>query len=729
MPTYDFIVGKQVLSMRKRVVVGAVSVAAVGLSAWAGNVREEASGGTWPFAILRSYGAYAENPLFTERVFAAQERHPGLFGEIWFCGDGGLDFTAEERGRLAAEKNAGIRERCHKLGIAFSFQQGVTLNHGADGLKRGFIPEDAWAVNRDGRTEYGILCCTSPWALDYQRETAKAIMGRLQPDSYWPDDDLRLSKGDRSVACFCFCDRCVKLFSDSFGQAFTRETLAKALNGPNASADVRRAWSAFNGRNLGACAKVYREAADAVSPKTRLGIQIALSGNTVDGDSWRTMVRSLAGEGGRAGTRPGGLYYTDFNPHELPAKMVLVAREAARSGALPEIGQICYEVENWPHVGGNKNAHAMMAECAWALAVGCDSIAFYWGADQNGEDAASHDYWLESVWAWRPFHLAVRDAFAGTRLGGVAAYHGADHWATKDWASHDEKDASALMACGVPVTVTEAAPDAFWLNERCVGTLAEGDLKDVFARPVVMSAAAFAALAKRFPKLGFTQKLKIEFTGAERALATVKRANGYELFPSGLKSANVKAYILPKAADVKPFSAMTADDKACGTCVVPTEFGGKVVVAQEVPAHWPHAVWPGCRRHAVLDALDAATPGGQSARLLTDGYAVAVSVRKTADGRTAGVFLFNLGLGETPPLELAIRRGAGTAWRVSSPRQPESSAEVVRATGDEIVVRVPPMQAYGAALVGGPRGKTQCQWTMRGQFPMILSSTSASILR
>ncbi len=677
-------------SLLVALVVGLFSVARAGELKWAAE---------WPFAILRSYGSYEENKLFTERVFAAQERHPGLFGEIWFGGDGGLDYTAEERGKLAEKTNPGVRERCRKLGIAFSYQQGVTLNHGEDGLKRDFIPEDAWAVGRDGKPAYGILCCTSPWALDYQRETAKAIMSRLQPDSYWPDDDLRLLKGDWNAAYYCFCDRCVKLFGESCGQAFTRETLVKALNGPDGSADVRKAWCAFNGKNLGACAKVYREAADAVSPRTRLGIQIALSGNTVDGDSWKTMVQALAGKGGRAGTRPGGLYYCDSKPHELRAKMLLVAREAARSGGLPEIGQVCYEVENWPHVGGHKNAHGMMAECAWALAVGCDSIAFYWGADQNGEDAASYDFWLEAVWAWRPFQLAVRDAFAGTRLGGVAAYHGANHWATSGWANHDEPEIPELMTCGVPVTVTEAAPDALWLNERCVETLAESDLASVFAKPVVVSAAAFAALQARFPGLAFGRKVELSFPDGEKALATAKRANGYELFPSGLKSANVKAYIRARVADVKPFSKMTSDAAACGTCVVPTEFGGKVVVAQEVPGHWPHAVWPGCRRHAILDALDYATPGGQPVRLLTDGYAVAVTVRKDAAGRTAGVFLFNLGSGETPPLEVAIRRGAKTAWRVLLPRQEDARAEVVRRTDDEVVVRVPPLPALGPALV------------------------------
>ena len=651
----------------------------------------------WPFAILRSYGSYAENKLFTDRVFAAEERHPGLFEEIWFGGDGGLDFAAEERGKRAESANASARERCRQLGIAFSYQQGVTLNHCGDGRKRDFIPEDALVVDREGEVQYGLLCCTSPWTLDYLRETAKEILKRLQPDSYWPDDDMRLLKDDWNAAKICFCDRCVKLFGESCGKPFTRETLVKALNGQDGSAKVRAAWCAFNGRNLGRCARVFREAVDAVSPQTRLGIQIALSGNTVDGDSWKTKVQALAGKNGKAGTRPGGLYYTDFKPHDLSAKMLLVAREAARSGALREIGQICYEVENWPHIGGHKNAHGMMAECAWALAVGCDSIAFYWGADQNGEDAASHDYWLETVWAWRPFHLAVRNAFVGTQLGGVAAFHGANHWTTKGWANHDEEEMSDLMACGVPATVTEASPDALWLNERCVETLAKSDLKDVFSKPVIMSAAAFAALGKRFPKLAFPKKLALEFTTAERAY---RCANGYELFPSGLKSANVKAYILPKSAEVKPFSTMTVNAKSCGTCVVPTEFGGKVVVAQEVPAHWPHAVWAGCRRHAILDALDFAAPGGLPARLLTDGYAVAISVRKTTDGRTAGAFLFNLGLGETPPLELAIRRGDSSAWRIAQPRQQtDFPAQVVRTSTDEVVLRVPPLQAFSAALV------------------------------
>ena len=46
----------------------------------------------WPFAMLRSYGSYEGNREFTLRAFAAQERHPGLIDEIWFCDDGADPF-------------------------------------------------------------------------------------------------------------------------------------------------------------------------------------------------------------------------------------------------------------------------------------------------------------------------------------------------------------------------------------------------------------------------------------------------------------------------------------------------------------------------------------------------------------------------------------------------------------------------------------------------------------
>ena len=164
------------------------------------------------------------------------------------------------------------------------------------------------------------------------------------------------------------------------------------------------------------------------------------------------------------------------------------------------------------------------------------------------------------------------------------------------------------------------------------------------------------------------------------------------------------AGVLPKDAAVVPYSVMAADTNTCGTCVIPTEFGGKAVVVQDIHSARPRTTWAGCRRHGTLDALDLAVPGKMPARLLTDGYACMVSVGKTVDGKTAGVFVLNLGTGETPPLELAMRRGATTDWTMARPGQGDVAADVVRQEGDETVVRLPSLPPFGVVLLSVKKG-------------------------
>ena len=236
---------------------------ALGLAAGPSMAVE--TGRDWPFAILRSYGSYARNRTFTDRVFAAQERHPGLFEEIWFAGLDDPFVSSETAGRKVAEENLEARARCRELGIAFSYQEGVTLNHGPDGVRRAAFPDDAWAVDWKGERKYGLFCANSTAARDFSREKAKAIMAALQPDSYWPDDDLRITKVDWEAPAICFCTNCLARFSAKTSRAWTRETLVAALTGPEASADVRQAWCAFNAESLGGFACVYREAVEAAS--------------------------------------------------------------------------------------------------------------------------------------------------------------------------------------------------------------------------------------------------------------------------------------------------------------------------------------------------------------------------------------------------------------------------------------------------------------------------------
>lgn len=682
---------------------------AAALSAAVPAAGAESCGGKssqWPFAILRNYGSYEDNRNFLDRVFAAAARYPGLIEEIWFSGVKDIFGDPDRMGEEAAELNLAAKPICERLGIAFSYQQGVTLNHDPDDRPHPGIPDDAWVVDRDGRLRKGLFCCTSPFALDFSYRKAKSIMAALRPDSYWPDDDLRSLKLDWSRPGICFCPRCLARFGERTGRQFDRETLLAELDpgSPQAVAATREAWCAFNAEILDAYAKTFSRAAAEVSPGTRLGIQAAFSGLTANGDLMVRILKTFAGPDGRAGIRPGGGYYSDLDGcNGLLEKMINVAGEAARAGKLSQCGQICYESENWPHVGALKNPGAMMSECALALAFGCDSIALYWGADQNGEAPENYDFWIETLHRWRPFHLAVRDAFRGTELAGVAVFHGARHFATDEWFNHADGCLARLSRNALPVSVSEAQPDALLLNVRAVRTLAESDLAAVFGRPVLMDADAFESLAQRFPELGFARKLRVVPLSGERAPSTSVRESGYERFAAGGKCEKVRALLYPLAEDVVRFSEMTADPKACGTCVVPTEFGGRVVVAQDIDGWPPHMCWPGCRRHAILDALDAAVPGGMPARVLTDGYALSLVVRKDARHRTVGAMVLNLGLGETPPLELALRSGAAADWQVRLPCADPVRAEVVRRTDRETVIRLPPLHAFQPVLISPHR--------------------------
>lgn len=658
----------------------------------------------WPFAMLRSYGSYERNRVFTSRAFAAQERHPGLIEEIWFCDDGTDPFMDPDlMGAKVLASCGGARERCEKLGIRFSYQQGVTLGHSPDDRPHPGIPDDAWIVDASGRIRRGMFCCTSDFVRDFAFREVKSIVSALRPDSYWPDDDLRLMKIDFEKPALCFCPRCLDLFGRRIGRKLGREELLRLLNGPGAEAKVRMAWCAFNAEMLDRYAKAYREAVDAVRPQTRLGIQAAVATYSTDGDfAWRVL-DTFAGRDGRSGIRVGSAYYTDLCcPSQLTGKMLSIAHFSARLARHPRVGQICYETENNPHMGAKKSPGGMMAECALALACGCDSISFYWGAGCNAEDPASYDFWFDTMAAWRPFHLAVRDAFRGTWQGGCAVFRdGGDAFATDGWYNRDDHGLPKFAFNAIPVTVAEAEPDVFIVDEPVVVTLVATDLPRLFAHPTLMDVAALSALKTKFPGAKFPGKVEIRELGPQPGVATSTRRTGLERFPEFGACDYVAAGILPKDAAVVPYSVMTADTNACGTCVIPTEFGGKAVVVQKIWSDWDwaHTVWAGCRRRGVLNALDEAVPGGMPVRLMTDGYAVTVNFSKTPDGKAAAVFLMNFGTGPTPPLDLVIRKGAAGSWREMLPDGSSRELGSVSASGIEMKVRVRPLPAYGVALI------------------------------
>jgi len=337
-----------------------------------------------------------------------------------------------------------------------------------------------------------------------------------------------------------------------------------------------------------------------------------------------------------------------------------------------------------------------MAESSLYLASGADSLALYWGTDQNRESDELNRFYFDTLAAWKPFFLSIREAFDGAEVSGAALFRGSDLLAHPDWMEQLDVCEIRLMENAVPVTRMESAPEVFVLDQRAVVELAECDFPTVFAKSVLMDVPAFQDLAKRFFSLKFTKKVSIH-SFEELAPATSARV-AYEVFDGDKRAMDLYHMIRPESDDVRPCSTVTGAVGICGTCVIPTEFGGSVVLMQELANYF---LWTGYRRKTVLDALDSLLVGGMSVRLLTGGFSICVIGRKNADGKTVGAYLLNAGIGRTMPLELAIRNPAFAAYRFIRPEEDPVDLTPIRETAGEKVFSLPPLHAWEPMLIAG----------------------------
>lgn len=655
----------------------------------------ETEGNAWPFAILRIYGNGESNDGFLRQVAAAQERHPGLIDEVWLWG-GGV-FLGTNLYHEAVADNLRWAGELRKRGIGVGFQVGPTLNYsGALDAPRPGFSDEAWVMTDDGVRHPSLFCATSPEAVEENRRVAEVVMAGLKPDSVWPDDDLRNSKRGNRV---CFCPRCIALFNAEFGGKWTRETLSAALYGSRPSKEARERWVEFNRRVLGRFARLYREAADKVHPACRLGLQQVGACDTYNGRDYRPILESLSGAGRHSvGMRPGAGYYCDRSPRDMFGKIQWVMLEATRCRGYGFVGQVCYESENWPHVSAEKNPGSQMVENSLALAVGCDSLALYWGTDLNRESDANYAFYLDTFAKWKPFLLAIRDAFKGTRPSGISEFRGADE-ALNHWCGRWGPVPPRLVENALPLSCEGGDVFAYWLDAERTKDVTSADLPRLLARPVLADVAAFEALARKFPDAAIMKKVRVDSFKELNVASSERQAS--EVFPGGCKASDFNHVITPLADDVRPFSEVSGRPGACGTCVIPSGYGGALVVCQNLTSEW---LWTGPRRKAILDALESVAPGGMSVRLLTGGNSVAVVGRTDSDGRTAGAYVLNPTPGETPPLELALRRPRKGRWFVRTV-EGERPAQILRMSPDEVVVRLPPLAAWQPILLAASNGR------------------------
>ena len=428
----------------------------------------------WPFIVIRHTEAINNHPKVFGQLIDCHRRHRGACDEFWFA-TGGRE-TPDMAAKACADF-ARFRPLCDEVGIALSYQQGLTLGHGEahDGKpKPGEQPfsDDAWQMDRDGRT-IRFLCPRSPEVLAYERGYAKAVIGTANPASYWLDDDLRLGI---SKPMGCFCGRCIAAFNAKTGGSWTREALVARLFSKAEREPVRAAWLDFNAESLAIYAAVVREAADELKSPCRLAYQSVWADTVYTASSYLPLLKALSGKDCRpVGIRPGAGYYTEAEPRGMVKKCLSVAREAERCrdyGNL--VASVCYEQETYPRHVLHKSPGAIMSECALALASGCDSLSVYWYSQSAPEPIEEYDRFVRTLGETRPYFERLAASTRRTRLGGVARFLGSAALETADFDLRDAKDLD-LACAGIPVTVAEAKPKVWYLTEKSRIALTDAD--------------------------------------------------------------------------------------------------------------------------------------------------------------------------------------------------------------------------------------------------------------
>ena len=458
-----------------------VPVVFVSMGACAAALPEAES---WPFIVIRHTMGVNGDPDTFARLMESHRRHRGACDEFWFAT--GSRKTAEGAAAEAATF-ARYRSLCEEAGIRLSYQQGLTLGHGAahDGPPRPgeqSFPADAWQVGKDGK-RIGFLCPRSPAVIAYQHDYAQAILRTAAPDSYWLDDDLRMGV---SKPFGCFCPRCVAAFNEKTGGDWTRETLVARLFSDAAREPARAAWIAFNAESLAVYAAATRKAADELGSPCRLAYQAVWSDTTYTGYDTKPILEALSGPGRKpVGIRPGAGFYVEAEPRGMVRKCLSVAREAERCrGWDGLVASVCYEQETYPRHVLHKSPGAIMTEGALALASGCNALSLYWYAGEAPEPVEEYDRFVRTLAAARPYFERLAASTRRTRLGGVARFVGSAAAEAYGFDLRDMKDFD-LACAGIPVTVAESGVEVWYLTAKSRAEMTDADKKTLAAGSVV----------------------------------------------------------------------------------------------------------------------------------------------------------------------------------------------------------------------------------------------------
>ena len=391
--------------------------------------------------------------------------------------------------RMIGRSLRSLRERAEGMDVEIGWWCCPTLRSGADFLQR--------IVGIDGR-EASISCCPlcGEFRADFSAKIA-AVAEIAQPELILLEDDFELSR-HTGIWFGCFCPTHLEEFARRAGRYYPREELQRRFGEENAeNSSLRRLFFELSHDTMVGMARAIREAVDAVSASTRIGL-CQPGESFLDGNYFTDVARALAGPHTRPLLRVFGSQYScGDSPQSVPSTLSYTFYTLEH---LPEDVESVHESDTYPHTRFFMSSAYLRSLMTGAFAAGCSGTLFY-GAqylDDPCEESGYFEMFRKERMKFDAFREAVADApLAGWQLlrdpaeSNVLAATGRG-WYERVWDCHGTGWFGRL---GIPYTTREQ-PVKF-LNGTTAESLPEDEVRRILSGGVLIDGEGARILARR----------------------------------------------------------------------------------------------------------------------------------------------------------------------------------------------------------------------------------------
>ena len=489
-----------------------------------------------------------------------------------------------------------LKKRIPRLRAA-GFRVGInnlcTIGHADENLAVSRQLRGRLFMDIDGRASPGNFCPRDPeWRQNYVIPLYRAL-AETAPDFIWIDDDLRLT-GHGAAQRGCFCDACFKDLLEYFSLDTDRAGFTAYFDGGAPPDELRRRRKKlleWNRRVLLDELQVIEEAVHGVDGSIVLGKMDCV-------DSWEAdrarEVRVLAGRNGTPVIwRPGGGFYTDFQPDEMLGKERII--EMVVADLPPQVSSIQSEIENFPYLNLRKSRKITALETSLYCVAGCTGAALNVLPDDEWSPMESYAELLQELKAQKSFNdriVACKDGMPNTGIwdgadkdqelgNGERSAHFLSQPASWPPSSLNSRDFPVL---GLPLTESRSGCSCAVLNAFAARGLDDAVLEELLAKGVYMDCGALDVLNERgfAAYTGFVSGRRFERDAMELAVEHPLNPEHFLRNPRQSFWGGTAAALEPAAEDACVLTKLVDYERnvlaPCTSGVFVNRFGGRIAV-------------------------------------------------------------------------------------------------------------------------------------------------------